>query len=121
MKYLKTLAWVLIPMIIFSFLGSLFYYLNWLGPKTYNVLKLVVPLLSIFLGGIYLGKHSKENGWLEGLKLGGSTILFLFILSYLAFDIGLSLKGFLYYIIILITSTFASMLGIRNVETGKKS
>lgn len=121
MKYLKSLVWTIIPIFILSFLGSLFYYLNWLNPKVYNILKLLIPVLSLFLGGLYLGKHSKENGWLEGLKLGGSWIIFLFILSYLAFDIGFSLKGLIYYLIILITTTFGSMVGIRNVEKEKNT
>ena len=121
MKYLKSLAWILVPILILSFLGSLFYDLNWLGPKFYNTLKLIIPLLSIFIGGLYLGKNSKENGWLEGLKLGGAMIIFLFISSYLAFDIGLSLKGIIYYLIILMTAMFGSMMGIRNVDKNKNT
>jgi len=120
MKYLKSLTWILIPIFILSFLVSVLYYLDWINTNIYKILELIVPCLSIFLGGLYLGKHSQEKGWLEGIKLGGITILLLFIISYLAFDIGVSLKGTIYYLIILFTTTFGSMMGIRNVDNQKK-
>ncbi len=95
---------------------SYLYYINWISPKIYPTLKLLLPLICLFIGGIYLGKHSKQKGWLEGLKLGGGIIIFLWIASFLAFDIGLSLKSMIYYILFLFTTTLGSMIGIRNVE-----
>lgn len=119
MKYLKSVLWFIIPLLILSFIGSTMYYFEWLSPTIYKYIQLIIPLLSLFLGGLYLGKNSKENGWLEGLKQGSIIIFILFMISYLAFDIGFSLKGMIYYIIILLVHTLGSMIGIRNVETTK--
>ncbi len=120
MKYLKSLAWSIIPVFIFSILLSGMYYFDWISPKIYSFLEFLTPALSLFVGGLYLGKHSTEKGWLEGMKLGGGMILFLFIFSYLAFQTGFSLKSFVYYLILFIITTFGSMLGIRNVDTENK-
>jgi len=121
MKYLKSLAIILVPILLLSFLTTTLYYFNLLGTGTTKTIKLAIPILSLFLGGLYLGKQTQEKGWLEGLKLGSAIILLMFIVSYLAFDIGFSIKGMIYYFLILLTTTFGSMIGIRNVENEKSS
>lgn len=121
MKYLKSLSLIIIPTIVSSFLISCMYNINWINSNIYSYLKLFLPIICLLIGGIYLGKHSKENGWLEGLKLGSGIVLFLFILSYLAFDIGFTLKSTIYYVIFLFTTTLGSMIGIRNVESTKNT
>lgn len=116
MKYLKSLLWIIVPFFIMSLLFSLLYYVNILGDNIYNYIKLFTPIVSLFLGGLYLGKHSNSKGWLEGLKLGGVTILILFMISYLGFNQGFTFKLFIYYLIFLLVTVFGSMFGIRNIE-----
>lgn len=115
MNYLKSLLFVIVPFLILSALSSLLYYFNILGDSVYSIFKIIVPAISLFIGGVYLGKHSKEKGWLEGLKLGGGTVLFLFLISILFFN-SFSFKGIVYYIIILFSAMLGAMFGIRNVE-----
>ena len=116
MNYLKSAAWVIVPLFVLSLLVSLLYYFGIFPSSVNNVFKIIVPALSFLVGGVYLGKHSAENGWLEGLKLGGAFVILSFIISYLAFDIGLSLKSTVYYIILLFSAMLGAMFGIRNVE-----
>lgn len=116
MKYLKSLLWIIVPFLVISLLFSLLYYVNILGDNIYNYIKLFTPIVSLFLGGLYLGKHSNSKGWFEGLKLGGVTILILFMISYLGFNQGFTFKLFIYYLIFLLVTVFGSMFGIRNVE-----
>lgn len=116
MNYLKSFVFVIAPMLILSFLVALLYHFNILSNSIYNVFKIVVPILSFFIGGVYLGKHSKEKGWLEGLKFGTLFVILFFMISFLGFNVGLSFKSFIYYIIILFSSMLGAMFGIRNVE-----
>lgn len=116
MKYLKSVLWIIVSFLIMSLLFSLLYYVNILGDKIYDYTKFITPILSLFLGGLYLGKHSTNKGWLEGLKLGGTIILLLFMISYLGFNISLTFKLFIYYLLFLLVTVFGSMFGIRNVE-----
>jgi len=116
MKYLKSLLWIIIPFLVMSLLFSLLYYVNILGDKVYDYIKLFTPIVSLFLGGLYLGKHSTNKGWLEGLKLGGVIVILLFMIAYLGFNIGFTLKLVIYYLIFLLVVVFGSMFGIRNVE-----
>lgn len=115
MNYLKSLLFVVVPFIVFSIIISLLYYFNILGDTIYSIFKIIVPSVSLFVGGVYLGKHSKENGWLEGLKLGGGFVLLFFLISILFLN-SFSFKGIIYYIIILFSSMLGAMFGIRNVE-----
>lgn len=114
MNYLKSLLFVIVPFLILSILFSLLYYFNILGDTIYSIVKIMVPSVSFFIGGVYLGKHSKEKGWLQGLKLGLVLIIFMFLISILFLN-SFSLKGIIYYIIILFSSIIGSMFGIRNV------
>lgn len=116
MKYLKSILWIIVPFLVMSLLFSLLYYVNILGDNIYNYIKLFTPIVSLFLGGLYLGKHSTKKGWLEGLKLGGVNIIILFMISYLGFNQGFTFKLFIYYLIFLLVTVFGSMFGIRNVE-----
>ena len=115
MNYLKGALFVIVPFIVLSFIVSILYYFNITSNSIQNIFKVFIPVLSFFLGGVYLGKHSKENGWLEGLKLGGIFIILFFLISYLGFDVVLSFPGTIYYLIILLSSMFGAMFGIRNV------
>ena len=115
MNYLKSALFVIVPFIVLSFIVSILYYFNITSNSIQNIFKVFIPVLSFFLGGLYLVIHSKENGWLEGLKLGGIFIILFFLISYLGFDVVLSFPGTIYYLIILLSSMFGAMFGIRNV------
>ena len=78
---------------------------------------MIIPIVSLLAGGFYIGKHSKENGWLEGLKIGLIFLVILFLLSYLGFQEGMHLKTWIYYLIILISSILGSMIGINKKKT----
>lgn len=116
MKYLKSLLWVIIPFLISSLIITILYYFNIINDNIYTYTGLFSTLISLFIGGVYLGKHSSRKGWLEGLKLGGTIIIILFMINYLGFGYKLSLKIFIYYLILLLSITLGSMFGIRNID-----
>lgn len=112
LKYLKSLLYVFIPIFVFTIIITLLYYFNLLGSTAISYLKLFSILISVLIGGIYIGSKACKKGWLEGIKIGLEVIVLLFLISYLGFDKGLGIKTILYYILILTSSMLGSMIGI---------
>lgn len=112
LKYLKVLIYIIVPTIILNIILSVLYYFNLLSSGIINYLKLFIILISMLIGGIYIGKVATKKGWLEGLKVGLEVIIILFIIGYLAFDKGITIKNLIYYFILILSSTLGSMIGI---------
>lgn len=74
--------------------------------------KIFLTLLSMFIGGFISGKRSRENGWLEGLKLSAIILICIILISSLLFGFKIDLKRILFYAIIIGSTTFGSMIGI---------
>ena len=116
MDYLKKLGKNLFITILFllllAFLITILYYFNLLSNNIYNIFKLIIPLLSFFLGGFLSGMQATKKGALEGLKIGGITLLLFLLLSTFLFQTSFELKTMLYAIILLLTSTVGGIIGI---------
>ena len=119
LKYLKTIIYILIPILFLNLIISLLYYFNIINDGFINYIKLFIAAISMLIGGIYIGSKTTKKGWLEGLKIGLGMIVFLFIISYLAFDRGINTKTIIYYFILVISSMLGSMIGINNKKTNK--
>ncbi len=119
LKYLKVLIYILAPVLILNFILSLLYYFNLIGSGIINYLKLFVATISMLIGGIYIGRRTSKNGWLEGLKVGAEVIVLFFIVSYLAFDKGINIKTIIYYFILIAASILGSMIGINKKKLNK--
>ncbi|MBE6147583.1 MAG: TIGR04086 family membrane protein [Firmicutes bacterium] len=111
-KYLKVLLYIFIPLLILNALISIFYYFGIIPSNIINYFKLVISCISMLIGGVYIGIKSNKKGWLEGIKVGFIVIILYFIISYLVFDSGISIKTLLYYLILLISSMLGSIIGI---------
>ena len=85
-------------------------YFNLLNTNIISIIKLLIPVLSIFIASYKLGTKSKQKGYLEGIKLG-IIIIGIFITITLLTD-KLSIKSLLYYLILMIASILSSMIGI---------
>ena len=112
LNYVKGFAYILVPFLLLTIFITLFYYFNLFSPAVVKYLKMIVPILSMLIGGIYIGRRSKEKGWLEGLKVGLIFLVFLFLFSYLGFQEEMHLRTWIYYLILLISSMLGSMIGI---------
>ena len=69
----------------------------------------------MLLSGIYLGSKVKEKGYLEGIKISGIIVL-LFIIVSLILKQKLNLNSFIYYFILIVSSTIGSMIGINKKD-----
>lgn len=121
MKYIKNIGisvlYIIASLLIFTFIMTFLSYFNITSDKTTSFFKIMIPIASLFTGGMYLGKRSNKKGWLEGFKLGLIFIILLIIFEFLALDISFEFKNILYYIIIVASSILGSMVGISIKKT----
>ena len=66
-NYLKGFLWVFLTIIVLSFLVTLLHYFNILSGKGLETISLLVPIIGLLLGSIFLGRRSRQKGWLEGI------------------------------------------------------
>lgn len=76
---------------------------------------LITPLTGIFIGSFKIGKNSNKKGYLEGIKYGSLWIIILLVINLITKNI--TLLSTIYYIILLLTSTGASVLGINKKKS----
>lgn len=116
MKNLKTtLKYGVISILtifVLLFLVGTLYYFDIISSGTVNYLRLFIILSVLFGTSFILGKNTKKNGYLEGMKFGIFDILIFLIISVIFFRSDFKLRIILYYIILLITSVLGSMIGI---------
>ncbi len=116
MNYMKNLGIsILISLgmiVILTTLITIFSYFDIFDTPFVSTMKIIIPILSFFIGGISLGKKSNQKGWLEGIKLGLILIIMILIFNYLALDWSFNIKNILYYLILIFGSILGSMIGI---------
>lgn len=118
--YIKNLGISIIKAIIsiisFTFFITLLSYFNIINDKICSIFKILIPVISLFIGGFYMGKKSRNKGYLEGLKFGLIFCLLLIIFNLIVFGFTFEIKYILFYIIIIISSTLGSMIGINKAK-----
>jgi len=119
MKYLKAFGIVIIASIVITLISSSLCYQNIISNKTNDVIKIIAIIMPAFISGLYIGKNSTNKGYLEGIKVGSITVLFLLMLSYLGFNNGFSITKVIYYLLIFMLTVIGSIVGI-NKKIDKK-
>lgn len=114
-KILNSLLSFFIIILIGTLIITLINYFSLLPAKIISILKLILPITSIFISSYRLGKQSEKKGYIEGLKLG-IIIILIFTVLILLLD-KFTLKSLLYYLILLLTSILSSMIGINQKKT----
>lgn len=116
MKYLKNLGfsfiYIISSLLILTFFITILSYLNIMGDKVISIFKIIIPIISLLIGGFYIGKRSNKKGFIEGIKLGLIFSIILIIFNFLALNNSFKLKYLLFYLILIISSTLGSMIGI---------
>ena len=125
----RTLLFYIIITIIYRFMGkreigqlgivdlisgliiTIFNYFNIL-PNVLKYFKVVLIVLSFFIGGSYIGREAQNKGYLEGIKIAVVSIVILFLLSYAGFGNKPNLSLLIYYLIIFLSCIFGSIIGI---------
>lgn len=124
MTYLKNLGISIIYILAFilglTFIFSLLNYIGLFNNTIINIIKIIIPVLSMFIGGFVLGKRTGKKGWLEGLKLSLIFLIFLSLFNYLGLKSSLSLKVGIYYLILITSTIFGSILGVNKYKPDNK-
>lgn len=116
MNYIKKIG-ISLLFIIGIILGltlvlSILNYFNIISGSTLSIFKILICVISLFVGGFIIGKKANKKGWLEGLKLSFIFLIVLMIFNYLAFDNIPNFKNLIYYVIIITSCLFGSIVGI---------
>ena len=119
MNYLKKLGKIVITtilsIIILGFILTILYYFDVINNNIYNIIKMIIVLLSLFINAYLLGKSSTKYGLVEGLKLGGIILIIMFILK-ITTNSSFDIRTIIYSIILLLTSSIGSIIGINKKE-----
>lgn len=116
MNYLKnigiSLLYIIGIIIGATMLITILNYFNIITGTTLTISKILVCVISLFTGGVVIGRRSSKKGWLEGLKLSLIFIILLILFNYLGLGSPIKLKNLLYYLIIIVSCVFGSIIGI---------
>ena len=119
MNYLKKLGKIIITtllsIIILGFILTILYYFDIISNNIYNIMKMVIVLLSLFINAFFLGKNSTKYGLVEGLKLGAIIIIIMFIMKIFT-NSSFNIRTIIYSIIMLLTTSIGSVIGINKKE-----
>ena len=119
MNYLKKLGKIVITtilsIIILGFILTILYYFDVINNNIYNIMKMIIVLLSLFINAYLLGKSSNKYGLVEGLKLGGIILIIMLILK-ITTNSSFDIRTIIYSIILLLTSSIGSIIGINKKE-----
>ena len=109
-KTLKSLIIIIILLLLFTFIGNIFYYFDIFSNNTMKYFEMIMSLFSTFIGGFILGLNITSKGYFYGLRLSLILVL-IFVIFGIIFN-NIHFLNIIYYIIITICTTFATMLGM---------
>ena len=107
-KYLKSYLYLFSSILILTIILSTINYFITFPTK---VIKLIIPIISILISSIILGKNTKCKAYLEGLKFTSIYIIISIILSLITKN-PFTFKLILTYLLQLLTGIVGSMIGI---------
>ena len=108
---LINLGYFLVSLIIYLIIITTFSYFNLINYKTISIISFITLNILFLINGFKLGKRSDKKGYLSGIIMGLSMILLLLFLS-IIFRRLPSIKSFIYFLVLLLSSTIGGMFGI---------
>ena len=107
-NYLKSYLYLFISILILTLILSIINYFFNIPTK---IIKLLIPIISILISSIILGKNTKSKAYLEGIKFTSIYILISIILSILTNN-PFTFKLIISYLLLLLSGIIGSMIGI---------
>ena len=116
MKYLKNIGISFLIMLGIIIISSLILtslnYFDILNKSTISMFKILIIVITYFIGGFLIGKKSIKKRWLEGLKFGLIVSIILILFNILGLNQDFNLKLIFYYLILISSTILGSMFGI---------
>ena len=78
---------------------------------TGNIIKIIIPILSLLIASFILGKNTKEKAYIEGIKFAVIYIILVTILK-LIFKTNFNYKVIIIDILMIFVSVIGAMIGI---------
>ena len=111
--YLKSYLYLFGLIFLLSIILSI---INYLFSYTSNIFKILIPIISIFISSLILGKNTKEKAYLEGIKFSSLYLIIITIFK-LIMNQTFPFKLVIIYFLIILTSIIGVILGI-NIKKG---
>jgi len=108
-NYLKSYIYLLCILILSTIILSI---ISYFSNNELYILKILIPIISMFISSFILGKNIKNKAYLEGLKFGLIYLLLSIIINYIILHNSFSIKNIVYYLVIIFSSIIGSMIGI---------
>lgn len=109
-NFFKAIIIILSLLFIFSIIINILYYFDIISNNLSKYIKLLVSIITFFIGGVYIGKNSLSKGYINGLKLSLIMVLFFIVMGIIFGN--LKPLRIVYYLIITTCITFGAMIGI---------
>lgn len=109
-NYLKSMIYTISTILIGTTILTILNYFNILNGTPLKTLMLLIPVIGVFIGSFLIGKTSNQKGYIEGLKYGIIWIISLLIINLITKNF--TITSIIYYIILILISIFAGVLGI---------
>ena len=103
-----SLIYIITILLVLTLILTIFNYFNIISNT--SIFKILIPIISTFIGGLIIGIKSNKRGFKEGLKLGSIFIFILLVLDIVLFKF--QFKSIIYYLILITTTSLGSMIGI---------
>lgn len=116
-KFSLSILSIIITIIFVSLFLTILYYFDYISTDTYKFFKIGALVITLIVNSIILGRNSIKNGYLDGIKLGILLILFCTFVTIVQKKISIHL--IIYNVIILISTTLGSMIGINTKKIEK--
>lgn len=104
-------AYFLLSLIIYLLIITTLAYFNVISYKTISIISFIYIISIFMINGFLIGMKSDKKGYLSGLITGIFNIILILILA-LVFRGFPNTKSLIYFLILLLSSTFGGMLGI---------
>lgn len=100
-------------LLILTLILSIFHYFDLVSNSILKWSKILIPLISIFVGGLLNGIKANKKGYLKGIQVGGMLVIFFFLISILGFYSSIHFFTFIYYILIILFAMLGAIIGIQ--------
>ena len=115
-NYGKTFLFFTITILLISILFSLLNLGGLMSFNTTSILFIILMIIIFLIIGYKYGKMADKKGYIEGLKIGFSLILVLLFINLVFYNSDFSLERIIYYLILILSSIFGSVIGINKKE-----
>ena len=113
--YLKCLLAFIITLLILLLISTILYYFDIINYNFVKYFKIFTIIVSSFISGFIRGINSLNKGYINGIKLSVIIVAILFIFSLIVRPF--NFDDLIYYIIIILTTTFGAMVGISKKQS----